>query len=278
MRVCGVGDNVVDRYFNQKLMFPGGNAVNFAVHARRSGAHAAYLGVIGTDADGDLIRSSLQAEGIELERLRVEEGPNAFATVHTDDNGNDRRWGLCEKGVSMFRLDSADLDYLARFDLVHTGETSRLDSQLPEIRERAAISFDFSERNLEYAAGVLPYLRAAAFSRGNAGDDEVARVLDAAQSAGVELGSGSVRSGRAHAVAAGRPIREGEILQLCYCGRPFFGHGICFDRPLKVGSTSLPADVRKIVDVAREAQEAALAKVRAGVTTGEVHAAAEKFV
>ena len=187
MRVCGVGDNVVDRYFNQKLMFPGGNAVNFAVHARRGGAHAAYLGVIGTDADGDLIRSSLQAEGIELERLRVEDGPNAFATVHMDDDGNNRKWGLCEKGVSMFRLDSADLDYLAGFDLVHTGETSRLDSQLPEIRERVAISFDFSERNLEYAAGVLPYLKAAAFSRGNASDDEVACVLDVAQSAGVEL-------------------------------------------------------------------------------------------
>ena len=88
------------------------------------------------------------------------------------------------------------------------------------------------------------------------------------------MGCGSVRSGRAHAVAAGRPMREGELLQLCYCGRPFFGHGICFDRPLKVGSGPLPEDVRKIVDVARKAQEAALATVRAGVTTGEVHAAA----
>jgi len=187
MRVCGVGDNVVDRYFNQGLMFPGGNAVNFAVHARRSGMHAAYLGVIGTDAEGDLIRSSLQGEGIELTRLRVKEGPSAFATVHMDDDGNNRKWGLCEKGVSMFQLDGADLDYLAGFDLVHTGETSRLDSWLPEIRERVAISFDFSDRDLEYAAGVLPYLKVAAFSRADASDDEVARVLDAAQSAGVEL-------------------------------------------------------------------------------------------
>lgn len=187
MRVCGVGDNVVDRYFNQRLMFPGGNAVNFAVHARRSGAHAAYLGVIGTDADGDLIRSSLQAEGVELTRLRVEDGPNAFATVHMDDDGSHREWGLCEKGVSMFGIAGADLDYLAGFDLVHTGETSRLEGQLPEIRERAAVSFDFSVRDLDYAAGVLPYLRAAAFSRGSAGEDEVVRVLDAAQAAGVEL-------------------------------------------------------------------------------------------
>jgi fructoselysine 6-kinase len=187
MRVCGVGDNVVDRYFNQKLMFPGGNAVNFAVHAQRSGMSAAYLGVIGTDSDGDLIRSSLQAEGIELTRLRVKDGPNAFATVHMDDDGGNRVWGLCEKGVSLFRLGDADLDYLAGFDLVHTGETSRLDSQLPEIRERVAISFDFSDRDLDYAAAVLPYLKVAAFSRGDAGDDEVARVLDAAASAGVEL-------------------------------------------------------------------------------------------
>ena len=88
------------------------------------------------------------------------------------------------------------------------------------------------------------------------------------------MGGGSVRSARAHAVAAGRPMREGEILQLCYCGRPFFGHGICFDRPVQVGSAPIPADVRKIVDVAREAQEAALATVRPGVTTGDVHAAA----
>jgi Xaa-Pro dipeptidase len=88
------------------------------------------------------------------------------------------------------------------------------------------------------------------------------------------MGSGSRRSGRAHAVAAGRPMREGELLQLCYCGRPFFGHGICFDRPVRVGSHPFSDEVRRIVDAARKAQEAALAAVRAGVTTGEVHAAA----
>lgn len=187
MRICGVGDNVVDRYYNQRLMFPGGNAVNFAVHAQRSGMDAAYLGVIGTDSDGDLIRSSLQAEGVELARLQVKDGPNAFATVQMDDDGNNRKWGLCEKGVSMFQLDSADLEYLAGFDLIHTGETSRLDGQLPQIRERVSISFDFSDRDLDYAASVLPHIKVAAFSRSGASEDEIARVLDAAHSAGVEL-------------------------------------------------------------------------------------------
>jgi fructoselysine 6-kinase len=187
MRVCGVGDNVVDRYFNQKLRFPGGNAVNFAVHAKRSGMEAAYLGVIGADLDGDLVRSSLEAEGVDLTRLRVKDGPNAFATVHMDDDGCNRVWGRCEKGVSLFELDNADLEYLAGFDLVHTGETSRLDSQLPQIRERVAISFDFSDRGLDYAKDVLPFVSVAAFSGSDASEDDVARMIDTARSAGVEL-------------------------------------------------------------------------------------------
>ena len=187
MRICGVGDNVVDRYYNQRLMFPGGNAVNFAVHAQRSGMDAAYIGVIGTDADGDLVRTSLQAEGIKLDHLRVKEGPNAFATVHMDDDGNNRKWGLCEKGVSMFQLDHADLEYLAGFDLIHTGETSRMDSQLAEIRKSVPISFDFSARDLDYAVSVLPHLKAAAFSRSGASDAEIVHTLEVAHAAGVEL-------------------------------------------------------------------------------------------
>lgn len=88
------------------------------------------------------------------------------------------------------------------------------------------------------------------------------------------MASGADRSPRAHAVGAGRVLQEGELLQLCYCGRPFFGHGICLDRPIRVGSTDVPPEVTQVVEVARTAQEAALAKVRPGVTTGEVHQAA----
>ena len=39
-----VGDNVVDRYPEQGVFYPGGNAVNVAVHGRRCGAATAYIG------------------------------------------------------------------------------------------------------------------------------------------------------------------------------------------------------------------------------------------
>lgn len=172
VRLCGLGDNVVDRYVTQGLMYPGGNAVNVAVHARRSGAEAAYLGVIGTDDAGDLIESSLRAEGVELERLRRVHGETAFASVYTDETGN-RSFGLCLKGVSLFQPDAGDLRYLEKFDIVHLCETIRMETSLPQIARRAAVSYDFSDRDNDYAAPLLRDVTVATFSRANSTHEEV---------------------------------------------------------------------------------------------------------
>jgi fructoselysine 6-kinase len=161
--VAGLGDNVVDRYVDEGLMYPGGNAVNVAVHARRSGADAAYVGVLGSDDDGDLVESSLRSEGVRLERTRRAHGENAFATVHTDETGS-RSFGLCDKGVSLFLPNADDLNYLAGFDVVHLCETSRMEAALPDIAARAAVSYDFSERDNAYAAPLLPHISVATFS------------------------------------------------------------------------------------------------------------------
>lgn len=44
MKIAGIGDNVIDRYMNMGIMFPGGNAVNVAAHAALLAAEAAYVG------------------------------------------------------------------------------------------------------------------------------------------------------------------------------------------------------------------------------------------
>lgn len=186
MRLCGLGDNVVDRYVDHGLMYPGGNAVNVAVHARRSGAESAYLGVIGTDDAGDLLASSLQLEGVETTRLRRVPGETAFATVHLDATGN-RSFGLCFKGVSHFTPTADDLAYLRRFDLVHVCETAALESAVPQIAASTAVSYDFSDRDLDYAAALLPNVEVATFSRSDASDDDVDELIARAHSAGVRL-------------------------------------------------------------------------------------------
>ena len=40
MKVIGIGDNVVEDYTNIRTMFPGGNALNFAVYASMLGCES----------------------------------------------------------------------------------------------------------------------------------------------------------------------------------------------------------------------------------------------
>lgn len=183
MRICGVGDNVVDRYPQRGLMYPGGNAVNVAVHAARCGAEAAYLGVLGTDEAGGHIRGALDAEGVGTDRVRTADGPNAYATVHLDADG-DRHFTATDEGVSRFTPDDADLNWLAGFDLAHTGDCSRLEHAVPFLARACPVSYDFSNRSWSYAAPLLPYVRYAVFSRPGAGDREAAALAEAAHRSG----------------------------------------------------------------------------------------------
>ena len=43
VNALGFGDNVVDRYEHIHTMYPGGNAVNFAVYAKKCGAFLAMM-------------------------------------------------------------------------------------------------------------------------------------------------------------------------------------------------------------------------------------------
>ena len=57
IKVLGYGDNVFDDYFQQKVMYPGGNALNFSVYTHELGANSAYLGNIAYDELGAYIIS-----------------------------------------------------------------------------------------------------------------------------------------------------------------------------------------------------------------------------
>ena len=63
----------LDRYVEAGYMYPGGNAVNVAVHARRNGATSAYLGAVGTDRAGQVVLAALEwwARTIGKDRLVV---------------------------------------------------------------------------------------------------------------------------------------------------------------------------------------------------------------
>lgn len=163
--VIGVGDNTVDRYLHLGQMFPGGNAVNVAVHARRLGCRSAYLGWIAKDARGGLVSNALREEGIDLSHSRMVEGENAFCDISLVDG--DRVFGDYSEGVcGQIRLDENDLAFIAEFDLVHTSVYSHLDSQLDVLADSAGcFSYDFSQEwDMNFLEKALPYINIAIIS------------------------------------------------------------------------------------------------------------------
>lgn len=163
VELVAIGDNVVDCYLDLDTMFPGGNAVNVAVHAVRCGARAAYIGAVGTDTAGQLVLGSLRAESVDTTDTRVLAGPNAYATVRLVD-GN-RVFGGGSVGVSRFVPTARDLDRLDQADVVHTGDCSMLEEHLATIRRHARVlSYDFSVRPESYVAPLAPLVDIAVLS------------------------------------------------------------------------------------------------------------------
>jgi len=163
--VIGVGDNTVDRYLHLGTMFPGGNAVNVAVLARRHGAKASYIGWFGNDEAGRLLQTALRQEGVDISRCRVVDGPNAQSSV-TLVNG-DRVFGPSSPGVTnQICLEEADLDFIRQHDLTHTSIYSYIEPQLAQLRKAAPkLSFDFSNHwKLDYVREVAPYVDIAFLS------------------------------------------------------------------------------------------------------------------
>lgn len=176
MLLC-IGDNVVDVYIDEGVMYPGGNAVNVSVHATRLGTHAAYVGALGDDPAGETVLAALRAEGVDTVRTRVLSGTNAYAVVRLV-NG-DRVFAPGSVGVSRFTPDEGDLALASGTNVVHTGECSMMEEHLPSLRRAATfLSYDFSERPWEYVERYAQYVDLAILSRPASGDEkplEVAR-------------------------------------------------------------------------------------------------------
>jgi fructoselysine 6-kinase len=186
MQLVGVGDNVVDRYRDLGMMFPGGQALNVAVHAKRAGMETAYVGAVGDDRAGRHVLGVMREEGVDTSHLRVVPGPNAYANVGLRAGNREFLGG--SPGVSRIRLSEDDLAFLGRARLIHSSESSYLEDQVALLAGVAPLSFDFSvRRDPEYLGPILPHVAIAAFSLADLDDDEASAFIDRVHRAGPGL-------------------------------------------------------------------------------------------
>jgi fructoselysine 6-kinase len=66
-----VGDIGIDIYPQTGKQFPGGMALNNAIHATRAGAHASIVGIVGNDLIGKKSLELLQKEHINIDHVEI---------------------------------------------------------------------------------------------------------------------------------------------------------------------------------------------------------------
>ncbi len=192
IKVIGIGDNVCDKYYPRRVMYPGGQALNFSVYAGMLGASSAYLGVFGGDDVATHILKTLDELSVEHDRCRCYEGENGYAEVELIDG--DRRFIRSNRGGIVnehpLELSDEDIEYLKGFRLMHlsnNGHTDHLLSKLKEIGPK--LSYDVSGRWKEdhYLNDVAPYADLIFMSCGDLHEDEIKEVLKRYQAKGCEI-------------------------------------------------------------------------------------------
>lgn len=216
VRLLGLGDNVVDKYIYQNIMYPGGNAVNVAVYSTFLGAEAGYLGIYGNDREGGVVRKALEEKGLDQSRCRILEGENGCSVVDLVDG--DRTYiGGNDGGVSKTHplvLEQDDIAYMKRFDLIHTSCYSHVDGQLPVMKTAGVpISYDFSNHfGKEACERVCPFIDVALISCGHLKDEEIDKTAAMAQHAGCSMVLTSMGSRGAQLYFRGKIYRQKALL------------------------------------------------------------------
>lgn len=180
MKIAGIGDNVIDRYVNLGVMFPGGNAVNVAAHGAKLGAEAAYVGSIGADREGKIIKNALESLKVDLSQCIFEEDST---TKKCDVNVFDEEReflgiDIGAKWAHTTVITESDLEYLKDFHVIHTSCNAKLHEEVYKLDALdGIITFDFSVkdkyRTEEFLKMTCPYLELGQFSCDHMEEDEI---------------------------------------------------------------------------------------------------------
>lgn len=148
MRLAAIGSNCVDYYSNIDggKGYPGGGPVNMAVYTVRLGGQAAYIGPVGDDSYGALMRQAISAKGVDTSHLYTLPGSTAVSQVTLVDG--ERVFGDYDEGVlARYDLSEEDMDFISRFDVVICDLWGKVEGRLRDLKARGVrTAFDCATR------------------------------------------------------------------------------------------------------------------------------------
>ncbi|GII81102.1 ribokinase [Sphaerisporangium rufum] len=107
------GETVTGRAFRA---VPGGKGANQAIAVARAGAGAAFLGAVGADEFGPVLREALAGAGVDVTRLRTVPGPSGIAHIVVDGDGGNSIIVIPGANGTVTGPDAADLAAIRRSD------------------------------------------------------------------------------------------------------------------------------------------------------------------
>ncbi len=143
----------IEKYFRQSgaIVFPGGSGANVAIHAAGAGAKTAFLGTVGKDDAGLMIRNDFQKNGVDPYLPRKFGNTGVCYTLITPDG---ERTFLFEGGQTYnYTVDDLDIGIIENVKYLHTSlyafeaepqKSAVLHAMKAARKAGARISFDFA--------------------------------------------------------------------------------------------------------------------------------------
>lgn len=119
MKLAAIGSNCIDYYNDIEggRAYPGGGPVNMAVYAARLGHESSYIGPVGNDKLGALMKASIAERGVNISHLHTVPGKTAVTQVKLE-NG-ERILGDYDEGVlANYKLSNSDIKFICKHDIV----------------------------------------------------------------------------------------------------------------------------------------------------------------
>jgi len=123
---------------------PGGAPANAAVAVRRLGGSSAFIGKVGDDGFGHMLRDVLAAESVDISGLILDNSvPTTLAFVHIGSEG-ERSFSFYRRHCAdtMLRPDEIDTRLISESKILHFGSVSLTDSPS---REAVYYAADFAK-------------------------------------------------------------------------------------------------------------------------------------
>jgi len=144
-----VGETIFGTAFS---LVPGGKGLNQAVAAARAGAEVSFLGAVGRDEFGTMLRDALLAQGVDVSRLIEVDEPTGIADVHVMDDGDNSIVVVPGANHAVLALADQDRAMIASSDALLT----QFERPLPLVHEALRAARAAGVRTVLTPAPVLP--------------------------------------------------------------------------------------------------------------------------